>query len=302
MPLPNREYYPIEKAAKKLDCDVDDLIHFIAMRKMNFWIKMCLHEVLLLSERETPESEEKDTEEDDLINESYEEKHTYLSENKLTEITLYNISESLYHTDSYSFDDDGNPIEFLNEWFNHTANTLFHSLRVEPSKDIDGEKGYPKTITITINGLMNVTDISPDMDNLSHYKKEGVEVGFIYISSPKRNKQTDNIFIYTYNKKINIDDIYISQDELDIISNGGRTYDYQPSKKETAPKNSAKTKNSQAKVIKALIEVIGGKQAADHPRNAIDNSDSKLNRELDRAGVRLPATGVTVEKWLKGID
>ncbi|ECF5937648.1 hypothetical protein FNI43_22595 [Salmonella enterica subsp. diarizonae] len=303
MPLPNREYYPIEKAAKKLDCDVDDLIHFIAMRKMNFWIKMYLHEVLFLSESETSEPEEnKGSEGDNLINEQYEEKYTYLSKNKLTETGLFDISESLYHTESFSFDDEGNPVEFLNEWFNHTANSLFHSLKVEPSQEIDDKKGYPKTITITINGLMNVTNISPDMDNLSHHKKEGVEVDFICVSSPNRNERTDNFFTSVYNKKIKIDDIYISQNEMDLIINGGRSYSYQSSEKEKPPKNSAKTSNAQARVIKALIEAIGGKHAANHPRSAIENHNSELNKRLDRAGVKLPATGVAVEKWLKGID
>ncbi|EBV3214479.1 hypothetical protein DSS11_18650 [Salmonella enterica subsp. enterica serovar Braenderup] len=308
MPLPNREYYPIEKAAKKLDCDVDDLIHFIAMRKMNFWIKIYLNEVLFLSECETSESEEnKDTEDGNLINEPYEEKFTYLSKNKLTEIGLYSILESLYHTESFSFDDEGNPVEFLNEWFNHTVSSLFHSLRVEPSKEIDNKKGYPKTITLTVSGLMNVTNITPDMDNLSLYKNEGMEVGLIYISSPKRNEKTDNIFIRVSNKKINIDDIYISQDEMDLIVNGGRSYFYQPPTREAPPKNSAKTNsaktnNAQARVIKALIEAIGGKHAANHPRSAIENHNSELNKGLDRAGVKLPATGVAVERWLKGID
>lgn len=28
MTLPLRDYYPIERAAKLLDCDIDDLIHW----------------------------------------------------------------------------------------------------------------------------------------------------------------------------------------------------------------------------------------------------------------------------------
>lgn len=303
MPLPNREYYPIEKAAKKLDCDVDDLIHFIAMRKMNFWINICLHETLFFSEYKNVDSY--DFFDDDECNNDI--KYHYISKNKLVETTLNSIFDSLIHSETTSLDDSGEVISKCHDWEKFTSWSEFHKLKASPSKTLEKNnkqsiRGYPETIKLSINGLMNVTEVSADIENITRYNNEDAEVGFIAISSPNRNEFSDHLFTYIYNKKIKINDIYISQDELEIINNGGRLYSYPINKKEAASGYSTKTKNAQAKVIKTLIEAIGGKHAASHPRNAIDNPNSELNKTLDRAGVKLPASGVTVEKWLKGID
>ncbi|EAA2983695.1 hypothetical protein DNY73_19470 [Salmonella enterica subsp. diarizonae] len=115
--------------------------------------------------------------------------------------------------------------------------------------------------------------------------------------------KADSVFSFV-DKTISTNDLYITHKEFELLKKGGRknhsrniNFDI-----DTPPSPHPKTSNAQARVIKALIEVIGGKHAANHPRNAIDNRNSELNKTLDRAGVKLPASGLTVEKWLKGID
>lgn len=115
----------------------------------------------------------------------------------------------------------------------------------------------------------------------------------------------EHMAICFMDEMISIPDLYITHKEFEILKIGGR--DPQSSMVKVTQKkpllsSSPKTLNQQVKVIKALIEAIGGKHAANHPRNAIENPNSELRKTLDRAGIELPATGVTVEKWLKGID
>ncbi|WP_348893414.1 hypothetical protein [Escherichia coli] len=46
--LPERDYYPLDKAARRLGCDVDDLLHFIATRRMRFLYRININEKLTL--------------------------------------------------------------------------------------------------------------------------------------------------------------------------------------------------------------------------------------------------------------
>ncbi|EDJ8882605.1 hypothetical protein OWZ45_004012 [Salmonella enterica] len=114
----------------------------------------------------------------------------------------------------------------------------------------------------------------------------------------------DSVFSFV-EKTISTNDLYITHKEFELLKNGGReghsrNINMDINKRPSSPH--PKTSNAQARVIKALIEAIGGKHAVNHPRNAVDNLNSELNKALDRAGVEIPVTGVTIEKWLKGID
>ncbi|ECK2142225.1 hypothetical protein FQW43_20865 [Salmonella enterica subsp. enterica serovar Enteritidis] len=114
-----------------------------------------------------------------------------------------------------------------------------------------------------------------------------------------------NIAICFIDEMISPHDLYITHKEFEILKTGGRDAEsciVKNTQRKPHLPSSPKTLNQQAKVIRTLIEAIGGKHAANHPRNAIDNRNSELNKKLDLAGVKLPVSGVTVEKWLKGID
>lgn len=306
MPLPNREYYPIEKAAKKLNCDIDDLIHFIAIGKMHFWVNIYICETLYFSDNQLKEWEQSydvDDDEDDDEDED-EDEHNFIYLNKDSSITISatNIQYSLEHSEETLFEGKKELSTSFSEWRNYADGGDFCKLKVVPSKSLEPQIGYPTSINITASGLMNVTHASIKIENLTHYKNDSIEIELLVISLPFKDNNSDNIYICCRNRKIEINDIYISHDELELISNGGRSR-FQPfNKKEASSSYSTKTQNSQARVIKALIEAIGGKHAANHPRNAIENPNSELRKTLDRAGIELPATGVTVEKWLKGID
>ncbi|EGV7959349.1 hypothetical protein JF795_002443 [Salmonella enterica] len=115
---------------------------------------------------------------------------------------------------------------------------------------------------------------------------------------------TDPAFLFT-DKSISTRDLYITHAEFELLKNGGRENHSRDIKIDINKQFSSprpKTSNAQARVIKALIETIGGKHEANHPRSAIENPNSNLNVKLGRAGVKFPVTGLTVEKWLKGID
>ncbi|ELN5457908.1 hypothetical protein RZ418_003908 [Salmonella enterica] len=308
MPLPNREYYPIEKEAKKLNCDIDDLIHFIAMNKMNFWLNIYIYETLYFSDNQPKEwsysyDEDEDEDEDEYEYEDEDEDgFVYLNKENSITISAANIQHSLNHSEETFFEDKKELSTSFSEWRNYVDGNDLCKLKVIPSKNLEPQKGYPESINIAISGLMNTTGTIIEMEHLTHYTNESIEINFLVISMPCKDEYSNNIYICFRNRKIAINDIYISQDEMELISNGGRSRLQPFNKKEAISSHSTKTQNSQAKVIKALIEVIGGKHAANHPRNAIDNPNSELNKTLDRAGVKLPASGVTVEKWLKGID
>lgn len=66
-------------------------------------------------------------------------------------------------------------------------------------------------------------------------------------------------------------------------------------------KSSKKTENAQAIFIKALLTVFYGEDVANNPRRHIDGTSSQIRTDLEAKGCYCPS-GVTVEKWLSGID
>ena len=65
---------------------------------------------------------------------------------------------------------------------------------------------------------------------------------------------------------------------------------------EKPTKESPKTANAKAEVIYSLIEYSFGKEVLKSLRTNLDN---KIKAEFTRKGIELPATGQTIEKWLK---
>lgn len=167
---------------------------------------------------------------------------------------------------------------------------------------------------ISIEGFMSLYTFGAHAfySDLNTYNEADMSGVVLFPYTENCNDATDNedeikinSMIVFSDKIISTRDLYITHNEFESLKKGGREDCSRNIKLDIDKPPSSphpKTSNSQAKVIKALIEAIGGKHAANHPRNAIDNRNSELNKKLDLAGVKLPASGVTVEKWLKGID
>ncbi|EIZ4849702.1 hypothetical protein MP761_003210 [Escherichia coli] len=290
--LPERDYYPLDKAARRLGCDVDDLIHFIATGKMCFWYRHHIDEVLTLHNYKNAfnsvsvsdyyyENDEgvfiRATDILKLLESSYFGEKITNNEDQLTEKVFF------YYDDSYSETDI-----FICNYQKYKQRKIRTQL--------------PHKIRVIASGLLQVFNTSIDIENLSN-EITSCPVRRIVIADKAEEPE---ITINLYGKTINISDIFISKEEMKIVMNGGRqpgdmVKDFSD-KRALSHSQSKKTTNLQAKVIKRLITTIAGEEEAANPRRALENGHSKLSRALTKAGVDIGATPTCIGKWLADVD
>ncbi|EEW5071894.1 hypothetical protein AADE62_001628 [Escherichia coli] len=290
--LPERDYYPLDKAARRLGCDVDDLIHFIATGKMCFWYRHHIDEVLTLHNYKNAfnsvsvsdyyyENDEgvfiRATDILKLLKSSSFGEKIISSEEHLTEKVFF------YYDSSYS------------------AIDIF-ICNYQGYKQRKNKTQLPRKIRVEASGLLQVFNTSIDIENLSN-EITNCSVRRIVIAD---KAEEPKITINLYGKTINISDIFISKEEIKIVMNGGRqqreTREDDPDKRQIMHSQSKKTTNLQARVIKRLITAIAGEEEASNPRRALENGHSKLSRALTKAGVDIGATPTCIGKWLADVD
>ncbi|EPN1938190.1 hypothetical protein ACTV7A_005510, partial [Escherichia coli] len=268
--LPERDYYPLDKAARRLGCDVDDLIHFIATGKMCFWYRHRIDEVLTLHNYKNAfnsvsvsdyyyENDEgvfiRATDILKLLKSSSFGEKIISSEEHLTEKVFF------YYDSSYSETDI-----FICNYQRYKQRKIRTQL--------------PHKIRVVASGLLQVFNTSIDIENLSNEITNCPVRRIVIADKAEEPKITINL----YGKTINISDIFISKEEIKIVMNGGRQQreirEDEPDKRQIMHSQSKKTTNLQARVIKRLITAIAGEEEASNPRRALENGHSKLSRAL----------------------
>lgn len=290
--LPERDYYPLDKAARRLGCDVDDLIHFIATGKMCFWYRHHIDEVLTLHNYKNAfnsvsasdyyyENDEgvfiRATDILKLLESSSFGEKIITDEEQLTEKIYFNCCGGYSETDIFIYN--------------------YHGYKQRKIRT-----QLPHKIRVVASGLLQVFNTSIDIENLSNDVTDCYVRRIVIADKGKEPKITINL----YGKTINISDIFISKEEIKIVMNGGRqpgdmVKDFSD-KHALSHSQSKKTTNLQARVIKRLITAIAGEEEAANPRRALENGHSKLSRALTKAGVEIGATPSSVGKWLADVD
>ncbi|EFG0192109.1 hypothetical protein IGG59_000889 [Escherichia coli] len=287
--LPERDYYPLDKAARRLGCDVDDLIHFIATGKMCFWYRHRIDEVLTLHNyknafNSVPAS--------DCYYENDEGVFIRATDiSKLLKSSLFDISDEEHLTEKVFF--------YYDSSYSETDIFICNYQRYKQRKI---RTQLPHKIRVVASGLLQVFNTSIDIENLSNEITNCPVRRIVIADKAEEPKITINL----YGKTINISDIFISKEEIKIVMNGGRQQreirEDEPDKRQIMHSQSKKTTNLQARVIKRLITAIAGEEEASNPRRALENGHSKLSRALTKAGVDIGATPTCIGKWLADVD
>ncbi|EJZ5841871.1 hypothetical protein OII13_002583 [Salmonella enterica] len=276
MPLPNRVYYSFPDVLEHLkreniDCSMSDLLHFALIGSIEAVIYVA----------------------GDWVCEGEEANKRGLCKSR--------------------YNDDDSDIIFIADIKPKKTKTYLCTINISEEETNNKNTERKPSLFIGVEGFLSLKPVYMH-DFYSDLNLYG-EADMLYvILTPPTEDYSDNIpndepeakpMFYFTDQSISTNDLYITHSEFELLKKGGRepplrNIKFNIDKPHSSP--TTKTSNAQARVIKALIEAIGGKHAANHPRNAIENPNSELRKTLDRAGIELPATGVTVEKWLKGID
>ncbi|EKQ0369325.1 hypothetical protein QFU42_001434 [Escherichia coli] len=287
--LPERDYYPLDKAARRLGCDVDDLIHFIATGKMCFWYRHHIDEVLQLHNYKNAFN-------------SVPASDCYYENDEGVFIRVTDILK-LIKSKLFGIDDEEHLTEKVFFYYDTTYSSMdIFICNYQRYKQRKIRTQLPHKIRVVASGLLQVFNTSFDIENLSNEITNCPVRRIVIADKGKEPKITINL----YGKTINISDIFISKEEMKIVMNGGR----QPGDivKDFSDKHallhsqSKKTTNLQARVIKRLITAIAGEEEASNPRRALENGHSKLSRALTKAGVDIGATPTCIGKWLADVD
>ncbi|HBC3216210.1 TPA: hypothetical protein KC770_002260 [Escherichia coli O146] len=290
--LPERDYYPLDKAARRLECDVDDLLHFIATRRMRFLYRININEKLTLKYYEGVKPE--------LISANKTLYQHYTNEYCNVIIDATSINKLLTPIDVFYYAHAG-----LNINYHYSSYGDYFSMNIfaEDEPEIKNAQIITpaKEIYVKADGLLNVKANSADIERLSFHDTTNTK----YIQIIDNDDEDDfKAAILLQGWDISRNDIFISRSEIDLAINGGRTASIENMDELNInkPPPSKKTTNLQARVIKRLITAIAGEEEALNPRRALENGHSKLSRALTKAGVDIGATPTCIGKWLADVD
>lgn len=272
MVLPNRLFYTVTEAANKLSCSVSDLLHFADIGLLEICTPICGQWISKAIQ---------------------EDEHTFIYDALPGSFTSSKLSVNYPST----FDNIDSKILFIsrdNGEFD-TPEDIRHSLF-----------GVRK---LSIDGLMSMHAISRGL-SFYDFDKLGCSSSSIYsFSAPRtmKNNEENHMGVRFDIEPFNIElsDLFITEEEIELLKNGGDlllSSLFIGSNRVNNKEPSTKTTNKQAEVIKTLIEVNYGKGVAKRIRSEIDNPKSKLRISFDNAGIEFPASGVTVEGWIKNTN
>ncbi|MGP2516985.1 hypothetical protein [Yersinia bercovieri] len=272
MGLPKREYYTLQQAAKKANCEIGDLLHFAAIGIL----QICVHY----------ESNEKYNSDcyfnTDISDELIDELRKTPEGCVMHYSSKYNIISMDSNAYFFTAEED-QPCwpDYVKGWFaiSHIELTLpaFERQRkadvfqlIQPRFNIDNSAGEWGAST------------------------EGFEPG-----GP----------CFYESRTFSVEDFVIMDDELTVLMNGGQKInlfglvDEIKREKGTVKENIGnKTFTSMAKLIKSLLFLVyKDEDILNNPRKHFDNLQSEINKDFDTLGLKLPA-GKTIDKWLKGVD
>lgn len=272
MGLPNREYYTLQQAAKRVSCEVDDLLHFAAIGVL----QLCVYY------ESTKKIEEDSYFYADLSDDLLDELNDTPESVTLTYSSKFNVISM--DSNAYFFNsEEGQPCwaDYAKGWFaiSHTELTL---------PDFEVQK-------------------KAEVFQL-HQPRHNVRNPFDAWGGNTKGFEPGAPCFYKA-RVFTLDDFVIMEEELTLLMNGGQKIDVFGLRDEIrVNKNIAmenvgnKTFTSMAKLIKSLLFLIyKDEDIINNPRKHFDNAKSEINKDFDALGLNLP-TGKTIDKWLKGVD
>lgn len=272
MILPRRKYYPLHKAAKEVECDIDDLLHYASMGIL----QLCVH-ININGDDAFSDCYINSDIDDDLLESLQKEVNpapliwstdmNYISED--ADFLLLSLS-----------DECGSKINNAIGWF-----AINNTELIMPEFEETGE--------IEAFTLVHLREHLNMKNKYLRKKTSGYNPGLIMFYQPK---------------KFTINDFCITSPELELLKSGGGDllkFAFMKNPEESAiaqKKIGAKTINGQSEFIKSLLYLLySDEELIENPRKFIDNHDSDIVKDFDAKGLKLP-TGKTIAAWLKNVD
>ncbi|WOO48776.1 hypothetical protein R2S03_15040 [Hafnia alvei] len=285
MALPERHYYPLAIAAKKLKCDVDDLLHYAGIG---------LLELCILAPKSECSVEELENN-DELVKKCFSPSINYIDKSIPNEDKKKDEDEDE--------DEDEDDYDKMISVIYKTVNTKLLT-RYGPKSNKIGRT--------TITGLLAIPFF--DVKNIDCSDKDFIQPNYLYLPRTKtkftitENIEINNIYL---NNELTIcqEQFLITAEELTLLNKGGELIeDKRPLKAKHAdnseyfnksPKaESKKSENLKSEFIKNLLLVKYGDKVAENPRPFLENTHSAIRRDFEEKGL-IPPSGVTVSEWLK---
>jgi hypothetical protein len=272
MGLPKREYYTLQQAARKADCEIEDLLHFAAIG----FLQICVH-------YESDKTVDSDCYFNaDISDGLIEELHNTPEGNVMYYLSKYNIIT--IDSNAYFFtaeDDEPCWADYVKGWF-----AISHAELTLPSFEIQRKAEVYQLIQPRLNVNKSIGDECGGT--------KGFEPGGPCFYEPRT---------------FSVEDFVIMDEELNLLMNGGQKInpfglvDEMEREKGNVKENIGnKTFTSMAKLIKSLLFLVyKDEDILNNPRKHFDNPQSEINKDFDTLGLKLPA-GKTIDKWLQGID
>ncbi|HEI8512309.1 TPA: hypothetical protein SLE25_000664 [Morganella morganii] len=276
------KYCRIERAAKLLDIDVDDIINMAA----NDYIQLCVN---FFTEPARLNFKVRDHDGSSLINLERMidclEPLYFGNDKGLSNITSFLFSEKQRSDLLNSFNQSGNTNDYVSTYFSKTellqcyADGYANGLWAVPVHAI---------IYLELNGFCNFDDgefYIAGIDNSGFEKRLSLKIG------------TDN------NYKISKSDLWITKETVKAIANS----DFDLDKISTNEINhryiksdidSTKSNNVKNNFIKSLLHIHYGDDVAENPRRFMDNKDSEISNDFRNQKIT-PPSGKAVQEWLK---
>lgn len=242
--IPERLYYPISEAAKKLNCSISDVIHMGATGVLNFSI--------------------------------------YLPAWQESEKDRFNVF-------TFSIDESEKQGSLRGKGWSISG--IYH-------EKIDGEKDRIVSFARSLNGFFSLS-----AQNLIELEFDVGAPLFKVNSLKVRTNETevDEILIHSfYGVMLPVKNLCIMASDMDDINT--RKGELPESDADSAPKRV--NTNKQAKMIKALIEILYGKGASERARSLLntERDNGEMLADFDAAGIRPPVSGKVLAEWIKEVD
>ncbi|MBC3382012.1 hypothetical protein H8I69_23130 [Serratia fonticola] len=273
MALPERHYYPLDLAAKKLKCDVNDLLHYASIGLLELCVSM----------PKRPNSDKESGSEDCIEKDENLDKKYY--------------KPDIRYVNRNKIDKDASSLKIRYETIN-TSIVATYNVR----KDTYGMVGIRGILAIPFTNVKNIDCIDTEFIEPYYLTLPRTEMKV----AVTENISIEKIF-FEKTLKIKKDFLVITSEELMLLNNGGKNLidsSFLKSNKEVVyfasekKTESKKSENLKSEFIKGLLLIKYGEKVAENPRSYLDNDKSQISIDFLTKGLT-PPSGVTVNGWLK---
>lgn len=278
MALPDRLFYPLDKAAKKLKCDIDDILHHFYLRRVTLLLDVSINAEAILNE-DAEDSEADPEYRSDTFGMGADNLDAVVS--IVDEVPVYIKGKS-------------EPL-ICQTWETFTYHDDFLVARIAPGDSLTPEGNIPESLLVKIEGLIRIHVTTREVEQLA---KSPTQLDW-FLSSIN-NSSTPVYFNYYPKSMTNIDDVYISHEDLNILKSGGLHKQFEYKQPHIIKTPAAKTLNAQNRFILSLLVLHYGEDIADRASQETDSKTGKIRLDLEKKGLPVPSKG-TLGRWLDGI-